>query len=142
MTQVAKSGIKGDGKNFIIRILQQLHCGLNPALGEVFDNTQSDLFFKSAADIALADVRPGGQLIERDRALIVFVEITAGVEQPCGRWSGGGETGNGHFVGCLLIGKLKLMKPVRKAVQARLDMTDLLTPETTAEEFAQHLLSL
>ena len=49
---------------------------------------------------------------------------------------------DGRFVGCLLIGKLKLMKPVRKGIQARLDMRELLTPETTAEEVAQQLLSL
>lgn len=49
---------------------------------------------------------------------------------------------DGCFVGCLLIGKLKLLKPVRKAVQAKLDLTDLLTPETTAEEIAQCLLAL
>ncbi|VGO17666.1 Nitrite reductase [NAD(P)H] [Pontiella desulfatans] len=46
---------------------------------------------------------------------------------------------DGRFVGCLLIGKLNLMKPVRKAVQARLDMKEMLTPDTTAEEVAQHL---
>jgi nitrite reductase (NADH) large subunit len=44
-----------------------------------------------------------------------------------------------RLVGCLLIGKLKLLKPVRKAVQARLDMTEFLSPETTAEEVAAHL---
>lgn len=49
---------------------------------------------------------------------------------------------DGRFVGCLLIGKLKLMKPVRKAVQARLDMRDILTQGTTAEEVALHLASL
>jgi nitrite reductase (NADH) large subunit len=49
---------------------------------------------------------------------------------------------DGRFVGCLLIGKLKLLKPVRKAVQARLDLKDLLTPDTTVEDIAQHLLSL
>jgi nitrite reductase (NADH) large subunit len=49
---------------------------------------------------------------------------------------------DGRFVGCLLIGKLKLMKPVRKAVQARLDMKDLLTPETTAAQVAEHLSTL
>jgi nitrite reductase (NADH) large subunit len=49
---------------------------------------------------------------------------------------------DGRFVGCLLIGKLKLMKPVRKAVHARLDMKELLRPEITAEEIAAHLLSL
>jgi nitrite reductase (NADH) large subunit len=49
---------------------------------------------------------------------------------------------DGRFVGCLLIGKLKLMKPVRKAVQARLDMRDLLTADTTAEEVAERLASL
>jgi len=49
---------------------------------------------------------------------------------------------DGRFIGCLLIGKLKLMKPVRKAVQARLDMRDVLTPETTAEEIAAYLTAL
>ena len=49
---------------------------------------------------------------------------------------------DGRFVGCLLIGKLKLLKPVRKAVQARLDLKDLLTPDTTVEDIARHLLSL
>lgn len=49
---------------------------------------------------------------------------------------------DGRFVGCLLIGKLKLMKPVRKAIQARQDMKELLTPEITVEEIAQHLLAL
>ena len=49
---------------------------------------------------------------------------------------------DGRFVGCLLIGKLKLLKAVRKAVQAREDLTELLTTETTAEEVAQHLLAL
>jgi nitrite reductase (NADH) large subunit len=47
-----------------------------------------------------------------------------------------------RFVGCLLIGKLKLMKPVRKAVQGRLDFKNLLTSETTAEEIALHLAAL
>ena len=49
---------------------------------------------------------------------------------------------DGRFVGCLLIGKLKLMKPVRKGIQARLEMREMLTPETTAEQVAEHLLSL
>ncbi|VGO22003.1 FAD-dependent oxidoreductase [Pontiella sulfatireligans] len=49
---------------------------------------------------------------------------------------------DGRLTGCLLIGKLKLMKPVRKALQARLDMKELLTPETTAEEVAAHLAGL
>jgi nitrite reductase (NADH) large subunit len=49
---------------------------------------------------------------------------------------------DGRFVGCLLIGKLKLLKPVRKAIQARLDMREILTTDTTAEEVAAHLLSL
>ena len=49
---------------------------------------------------------------------------------------------DGRFVGCLLIGKLKLMKPVRKALQARLDLRDFLTPDTTAEEVALRLASL
>ncbi|MEE9369142.1 MAG: FAD-dependent oxidoreductase [Pontiella sp.] len=48
---------------------------------------------------------------------------------------------DGRFVGCLLIGKLKLLKPVRKAVQARLDLKKLLSPETTVEEIAKHLLN-
>lgn len=47
-----------------------------------------------------------------------------------------------RLIGCLLIGKLKLMKPVRKAIQARLDMRDMLTPATTAEDVALHLAGL
>ncbi|MDF7806869.1 FAD-dependent oxidoreductase [Pontiellaceae bacterium B12219] len=47
-----------------------------------------------------------------------------------------------RFVGCLLIGKLKLMKPVRKAVQGRLNLKALLSPETTAEDVAQYLATL
>ncbi|MDF7826573.1 FAD-dependent oxidoreductase [Pontiellaceae bacterium B12227] len=46
---------------------------------------------------------------------------------------------DGRLVGCLLIGKLKLMKPVRKAVQARMDMKDFLTLETSAAEVAEYL---
>lgn len=49
---------------------------------------------------------------------------------------------DGRFIGCLLIGKLKLMKPVRKAVQARIDMRDILAPDTTAEDVALHLARL
>jgi nitrite reductase (NADH) large subunit len=49
---------------------------------------------------------------------------------------------DGRFVGCLLLGKMKLLKPVRKAIQARLDLNEMLTPETTAEDIAQHLLGL
>lgn len=49
---------------------------------------------------------------------------------------------DGRLVGCLLIGKLKLLKPVRKAVQARLDMKGFLTLETTAQEIADYLSSL
>lgn len=49
---------------------------------------------------------------------------------------------DGRLVGCLLIGKLKLLKPVRKAVQARLDMKDFLTLETTAQEVADYLSAL
>jgi nitrite reductase (NADH) large subunit len=49
---------------------------------------------------------------------------------------------DGRIVGCLLIGKLKLLKPVRKAVQARLDMKDFLTLETTAQEIADYLSAL
>ena len=49
---------------------------------------------------------------------------------------------DGRLLGCLLIGKLKLMKPVRKAVQARLDMKDFLTLETTASEIADYLSAL
>jgi nitrite reductase (NADH) large subunit len=49
---------------------------------------------------------------------------------------------DGRLVGCLLIGKLKLMKPVRKGIQARLDLRDLLTPETSAEDVAGKLMSL
>ncbi len=49
---------------------------------------------------------------------------------------------DGRFVGCLLLGKMKLLKPVRKAIQARLDLNEMLTPDTTAEDIAQHLLGL
>jgi len=49
---------------------------------------------------------------------------------------------DGRLVGCLLIGKLKLMKTVRKAVQARQDMKDFLTMETTAAEVADYLSAL
>lgn len=49
---------------------------------------------------------------------------------------------DGRLLGCLLIGKLKLMKPVRKAVQARQDLKGFLTPETTAEEVAEYLSAL
>lgn len=49
---------------------------------------------------------------------------------------------DGRLVGCLLIGKLKLMKPLRKAVQARQDMKDFLTLETTATEVADYLAAL
>lgn len=49
---------------------------------------------------------------------------------------------DGRLLGCLLIGKLKLMKPVRKAVQARWDMKDFLTLETTAAEVAEYLSAL
>ncbi len=49
---------------------------------------------------------------------------------------------DGHFVGSLLIGKLKLLKPVRKAIQAQLDLRELLTPDTSAEEIAQYLSAL
>ena len=49
---------------------------------------------------------------------------------------------DGRFVGCVLIGKIKLLKPVRKAIQARLDMRDALTPDTTAELVAELLAAL
>lgn len=49
---------------------------------------------------------------------------------------------DGRFVGCLLLGKMKLLKPVRKAIQARLDLNAMLTPETTAQDVADHLASL
>jgi nitrite reductase (NADH) large subunit len=49
---------------------------------------------------------------------------------------------DGRFVGCLLIGKLKLMKPVRKAVQARVDMKEILTPDATAEDISTYLSAL
>ena len=47
-----------------------------------------------------------------------------------------------HLVGVLLIGKLKLMKAVRKALQARLDMKDLLLKNPDAEQIAEYLTSL
>ncbi|MDF7799952.1 FAD-dependent oxidoreductase [Pontiellaceae bacterium B1224] len=49
---------------------------------------------------------------------------------------------DGRLVGCLLIGKLKLMKPVRKAVQASQNMKDFLTLETSAAEVAVYLAAL
>jgi nitrite reductase (NADH) large subunit len=49
---------------------------------------------------------------------------------------------DGRLVGCLLIGKLKLMKPIRKGIQARLDLRDMLTPDTTADEVAGQLMAL
>ncbi len=49
---------------------------------------------------------------------------------------------DGRLIGCLLIGKLKLMKPVRKAVQARQVMKDFLTLETTAAQVAEYLAAL
>lgn len=49
---------------------------------------------------------------------------------------------DGRLVGCLLIGTLKLMKPLRKAVQAKLNLQDMLVPDTTAEDIAQHLTDL
>lgn len=49
---------------------------------------------------------------------------------------------DGRMVGCLLIGKLKLMKPVRKAIQAGLDMTDLLAEQPTAEDVANAILAM
>lgn len=47
-----------------------------------------------------------------------------------------------RLIGCLLLGKLKLLKPVRKAVQARLNMEEMLTAETTAQEIADYLTAL
>ncbi len=49
---------------------------------------------------------------------------------------------DGRLVGCLLIGKLKLLKTVRKAVQAGLDMKDFLTLDTTAGGIADYLSAL
>jgi nitrite reductase (NADH) large subunit len=49
---------------------------------------------------------------------------------------------DGRLVGCLLIGKLKLMKPVRKGIQAGMDMREALTSETTAEQIADRLKAL
>lgn len=49
---------------------------------------------------------------------------------------------DGCLVGSLLIGKLTLMKPVRKAIQAQLDMRTLLTDTTTADQIAEHLSAL
>jgi nitrite reductase (NADH) large subunit len=46
-----------------------------------------------------------------------------------------------RLVGCLLIGKLKLMKPVRKAIHERLDMKNFLTQDTAAREVADFLTS-
>ncbi len=49
---------------------------------------------------------------------------------------------DGRFVGCLLIGKIKLMKAVRKAIQARIDVRGLLGPNPSAQEIAAHLATL
>jgi nitrite reductase (NADH) large subunit len=45
------------------------------------------------------------------------------------------------LVGALLIGKLKLMKAVRKAIQARLDMKELMACKPTAEQIAERIAS-
>jgi nitrite reductase (NADH) large subunit len=49
---------------------------------------------------------------------------------------------DGCFAGCLLLGKMKLLKPVRKAIQARLDLSGMLTPDTTVEDLAGYLSAL
>ena len=49
---------------------------------------------------------------------------------------------DGRMAGCLLIGKLKLMKPVRKAIQAGLDLKELLAEKATAEDIAQTISTL
>ncbi|WP_322607977.1 FAD-dependent oxidoreductase [Pontiella agarivorans] len=46
---------------------------------------------------------------------------------------------DGRFTGCLLLGKMKLLKPVRKAIQARLDLKAMLAPDTTAQDIADFL---
>ena len=49
---------------------------------------------------------------------------------------------DGCIVGCLLIGKLKLMKAVRKAIQARQDLSELLDQKPTAQDIADSLAAL
>lgn len=49
---------------------------------------------------------------------------------------------DGRIVGCLLIGKLKLLKQVRKAVQARINMEELLVNNPSAEDIGKYLASL
>jgi len=49
---------------------------------------------------------------------------------------------DGSMVGCLLIGKLKLMKVVRKTIQNRIDLSELLNQKTTAQEIAEFLSAM
>jgi nitrite reductase (NADH) large subunit len=47
---------------------------------------------------------------------------------------------DGILVGCLLIGNLKLMKTVRKTIQTRVNLRELLDQKPTAEQIAEFLL--
>jgi hypothetical protein len=47
-----------------------------------------------------------------------------------------------YLVGVLLIGKIKLLKVVRKALQTPPDMQDFLATNPNAEQVAAHLQSL
>ncbi len=49
---------------------------------------------------------------------------------------------DGCLVGALLIGSLKLLKAVRKAIQAQLDTSALLAEKPTAEQVAAHIATL
>ena len=49
---------------------------------------------------------------------------------------------DGCLGGALLIGNLKLLKAVRKAIQAQLDTSALLAEKPTAEQIAAHIAAL
>ncbi len=49
---------------------------------------------------------------------------------------------DGCIVGCLLIGKLKLLKAVRKAIQARSNLSELLGQKPTAQDVADFLSAM
>ena len=46
---------------------------------------------------------------------------------------------DGLLVGSLLIGKLKLMKSVRKAIQIKLDLRELISSQCNAERIAMRI---
>ena len=46
---------------------------------------------------------------------------------------------DGLLVGSLLIGKLKLMKSVRKAIQMKLDLRELISGQCNAERIAMRI---